>query len=346
MKDKELTNITAQISDKIVALVENARNKAALFLNVETTLLYWSIGDFLLTEFKAKGIIQYGTNILQYLSKQLSEKLGKGFSYSALTRMLKVAEKYDAENIATVSQQLSWSHLIELASLEDTTKRAFYATMAMQSRWNVRELRKQIDKMLFERTAIATQPDEIIKEALLSLENKADINPDLIFKNSYILDFLDLPFNYSEKELENALIDNIERFILELGNGFAFIERQKRISVDAEDYYLDLLFYHRKLRRLVAIDLKLGKFKPAHKAQMELYLRWLERYELEEGEQKPLGLLLCSEGNSEHIEFLMLDEPDIKVAQYLTDFPTKEWFMEKMHRAVEIAQSMNNHPKK
>lgn len=123
-----------------------------------------------------------------------------------------------------------------------------------------------------------------------------------------------------------------------MGSGFAFLERQKRITIDAVDYHLDLLFYHRKLKRLVAIDLKLGKFKPKYKSQMELYLRWLQKNEMQQGEEKPIGLLLCSEGNTEHIELLMLDEKEIRVAQYLTELPSKEWFADKLHRALEIAK--------
>jgi len=172
-----------------------------------------------------------------------------------------------------------------------------------------------------------------------------ELDQDLVFKNTYVLDFLNLPANYSEKELENALISNIEQFLLELGSGFAFVERQKRIPVDATDYHLDLLFYHRKLKRLVAIDLKLGKFRAKHKAQMELYLRWLQKNEMQEGEQKPIGLLLCSEGNTEHIELLMLDEKDIKVAQYLTELPSKAWFADKLHRAIELAKSQTSNYK-
>jgi predicted nuclease of restriction endonuclease-like (RecB) superfamily len=210
--------------------------------------------------------------------------------------------------------------------------------MTAECRWSTRDLGEQIDKMLFERTALAQKPEEQISKALENWQSETPLNPDLVFKNSYVLDFLGLQNVYSEKELEDALITHLQQFIQELGNGFAFLDRQKRISIDAVDYYLDLLFYHRKLKRLVAIDLKLGKFKPKYKAQMELYLRWLERHEMETGELKPIGLLLCSEGNTEHIELLMLDETDIKVAQYLTELPTKEWFIEKLHRAIEIAK--------
>lgn len=325
--------------EKISALVYTARNKVAIYLNAETTLLYWSIGNYISVELKQKNQIAYGKQILVTLSQQLTQNLGKGFSYSALTRMIKVAESFTEENIATLSQQLSWSHLIELSSIELPVKRSFYTQCVISHKWNVRFLRDQIDKQLFERTAISQKPENTIAEALENWQETNELKPELVFKSTYVLDFLNLPSNYSEKDLENALITNLERFILELGNGFAFVERQKRISIDAIDYHLDLLFYHRKLKRLVAIDLKLGKFKPEHKAQMELYLRWLQKNEMQEGEHKPIGLLLCSEGNTEHIELLMLEEKDIKVAQYLTELPSKEWFADKLHRAMEIAKN-------
>ncbi len=335
----DLSQTTTHLVERILALVYATRSKVAIYLNAETTLLYWSIGDFINTELKQKNQIQYGKQILVTLSQELTQNIGKGFSYSALTRMIKVAETFNQQNIATVSQQLSWSHLIELSSIEDQLKRSFYLQSAISHKWNVRFLRDQIDGQLFERTAISKNPETTIAEALEQWSTTEEITPDLVFKNTYVLDFLNLPESYSEKDLENALISNLERFILELGNGFAFLERQKRISIDAIDYHLDLLFYHRKLKRLIAIDLKLGKFKPEHKAQMELYLRWLQKNEMQEGEQKPIGLLLCSEGNTEHIELLMLEEKDIKVAQYLTELPSKEWFADKLHRAIEIAKN-------
>jgi predicted nuclease of restriction endonuclease-like (RecB) superfamily len=340
----DLSLTTTLLVEKIISLVYSTRSKVALYLNAETTLLYWSIGNYINLELKQKNQITYGKQILVTLSQELTQKLGKGFSYSALTRMVKVAEIIDQQNIATLSQQLSWSHLIEITSIDNDLKRNFYTQSTITYKWNVRFLREQIDAQLFERTAISKDPDITISEALKKWSETEEINPDLVFKNTYILDFLNLSSNYySEKELENALVSNLERFILELGNGFAFLERQKRISIDAVDYHLDLLFYHRKLKRLIAIDLKLGKFKPEHKAQMELYLRWLQKNEMQEGEQKPIGLLLCSEGNTEHIELLMLDEKEIKVAQCLTELPSKEWFADKLHRAIEIAQNNNNY---
>lgn len=339
--DVDLAPTINHLVEEISALVLATRNKVAVYLNAETTILYWSVGNYISVELKQKNQIAYGKQILVTLSQELTQNLGKGFSYSALTRMIKVAESFTEENIATLSQQLSWSHLIELSSVELPVKRSFYIQCVISHKWNVRFLRDQIDKQLFERTAISKKPETAVAEVLEKWQETNEIKPDLVFKNTYVLDFLNLPSNYSEKDLENALIANLERFILELGNGFAFVERQKRISIDAIDYHLDLLFYHRKLKRLVAIDLKLGKFKPEHKAQMELYLRWLQKNEMQEGEHKPIGLLLCSEGNTEHIELLLLEEKDIKVAQYLTELPSKEWFADKLHRAMEIAKNNN-----
>ncbi len=273
------------------------------------------------------------------LSVLLSENIGKGWSLKQLMHCLRSAESFSKEQIVSaVRRQLSWTHLKTIAYEENPLKREFYLEIAILQHWNTRTLIEQMDKMLYERTAIAQKPEDQINEALKSLKNNDLINPDLFFKSTYILDFLGLKSTYSEKDLEDALVANLENFILELGQGFAFIERQKRISVDSEDYHLDLLFYHRKLKRLIAIDLKLGKFKPKHKAQMELYLRWLQKHEMQEGEEIPIGLLLCSEGNTEHIELLMLDNNQIRVAQYLTELPSKEWFADKLHRSLEIAK--------
>lgn len=330
-------SVSKELLSGVSQIIEQAKQKVALYLNRETTLMYWSIGQFILQNLKENNRTAYGNQILATLSQLLTEKFGKGYSYSALTRMCKIAGIWDQETIATVSQQLSWSHLIELATIKDDLKREFYTLMCVNNGWGVRGLREENNKMLYERTALAKLSEKEIKTQLQTLKKGKTLNPDLVFKNTYVLDFLNLPQSHSEQDLENALVGKMEQFILELGSGFAFLERQKRIAVDGEDYHLDLLFYHRKLRRLVAIDLKLGKFKPAYKGQMELYLRWLEKYEMQSNEEKPIGLLLCSEGNTEHIELLMLHNEEIKVAQYLTELPDKEWFAEKLHKAMQLA---------
>lgn len=309
-----------------------------VYVNAQTSLLYWSIGRHIIAELNYEAYASYGKQILATLSQTLSNKYGKGYTYTAMTRMVKVARCYDdPQKFATLSQTLSWSHFVELASISNDTKRLFYQQLSSTEHWSIRDLRRKEDEMLYERTLIAAKPeDEAVK--VLSGVTPTTTVPDVVFKNSYVLDFLGLQGYYSEKDLEETVILQLENFILELGQGFAFIERQKRFSIDATDYYLDLLFYHRKLNCLVAIDLKLGKFKPEYKGQMELYLRYLQKYDMQPHENPPIGLLLCSEGNTEHIELLMLNGSNIKVAQYLTELPDKQWFIDKLNRAILIAQ--------
>jgi predicted nuclease of restriction endonuclease-like (RecB) superfamily len=323
----------------IVALVRQSRTKVAITVNTELTLLYWQIGTHIKQSVLNDSRAEYGKHIVENISKNLTQEFGKGWSVKQLHHCLIFAEIFDEKAIfSAVQRNLSWTHFKTIMYESSEIKRMFYLEMTATNKWSTRELEKQIDTMLFERTAIATKPEDLIKNEL-EATSKGQFSLDLIFKNTYVLDFLGLSGNYSENDLENAILNHIQSFIMEMGNGFAFIERQKRISVDGTDYHLDLLFYHRKLKSLVAIDLKLGKFKPQHKGQMELYLRWLERHEMQEGENTPIGLLLCSEGNTEHIELLMLNQNDVRVAQYLTELPSKEWFIEKLHRAVQIAQN-------
>ena len=339
MEEIKIQDEIQNLYGSIAALITQAKTRVAITANAEVTMLNWRVGVYI-HQFVLQGNrAPYGKQIIANLSELMVLNFGSGWSQKQLMHCLRSAESFSEEQIVSaVQRQLSWTHLKTISYEKDALKRQFYLEMAINQQWNTRTLADQIDKMLFERTAIAKKPDEQIKQALQELKVEDLINPDLFFKNTYILDFLGIKNTHSEKELENALLANIEAFILELGNGFAFVERQKRISIDAIDYHLDLLFYHRKLRRLVAIDLKLGKFKHEYKSQMELYLRWLERYEMQPGEEKPIGLLLCSEGNTEHIELLMLDEKEIKVAQYLTELPSKKWFADKLHRALEIAK--------
>lgn len=195
-----------------------------------------------------------------------------------------------------------------------------------------------MDSMLYERTAISKKPDRVIRQELNKLNETDILSPDLVFRDPYILNFLGLRDVYSEKNLEDAILRELEKFILELGQGFTFIERQKRMIIDNEDFNLDLLFFHRKLKRMIAIDLKLGKFKASYKGKMELYLRYLEKYEKQPSEKSPLGLILCAEGNKEQIELLQLDKSGIKVAEYLTELPDKKLLQQKLHKAIEVSK--------
>lgn len=337
---QETAKYTNDLFSEICSLIEASKNKMAVSVNVELAFLYWSVGGIINKHVLNFERAEYGKQVIKGTAGKLTVKYGKGWSEKQLRHCLHVAETFaEEEIISALRRQLSWTHLKIISYESEPIKRKFYLEMAIAQRWNTRTLDEQIDKKLYERTAIAQKPEQQIEEVLSELSEKNDFNPDLVFKSSYVLDFLGLKDTYSEKDVEDAILVNLQHFIMELGSGFAFLERQKRIPVDAIDYHLDLLFYHRKLKRLIAIDLKLGKFKPEHKAQMELYLRWLEKNEMQEGEQTPIGLLLCSKGNTEHVELLLLNEPDIKVAQYLTELPDKQWFIDKLNRAIEIAQN-------
>lgn len=303
-------------------------------------MLYWNIGKHIKADILNHQKPEYGKEIFVTLSKQLTENFGKGWSIRQLQYCLRAAETFpDKQILHTLCAKLTWSHLRNIIYIENELKREFYIEICQLERWSVRQLNERINSMLYERTAISKKPEETIKQDLQLLKDEQKLSPDLVFRDPYFLDFLGLKDTFSEKDLETAIISELQRFILELGNDFAFLARQKRITIDNEDYKIDLLFYHRKLKCLVAIDLKLDKFKAAYKGQMELYLRWLEKYEVVEGENSPIGLILCADSNKEHIELLRLDESKIKVAAYLTELPPIKLLQEKLHKAISIARN-------
>ncbi len=302
--------------------------------------MYWHIGERINREVLVNERAEYGKQIVATVSRQLQSEYGdKGFEPRTIRRMMQFASLFpDIQIVTPLVTQLSWTHFLLVMPIKDPLAREFYLTMAANERWSKRTLEAKIDGMLYERTAVATKPDELIKQELTELRENNVLTPDLVFKNPYFLEFTGLKGMYSEKSLEDSLVAHLEQFILELGNGFTFVERQKRMIIDGEDFYLDLLFYHRRLHRLIAIDLKLGKFKAQYKGQMELYLRWLEAHEMEPDEEQPLGLLLCTEGGDEQIELLQLDKSGIKVAQYMTELPSKELLQRQIHKGLEAAR--------
>lgn len=254
--------------------------------------------------------------------------------------MLRFAESFpDIEIVSTLSRQLAWSHFLEIIYIKDDLKRDFYAEMCRLERWSVRTLRQRAGSMLFERTALSRKPDELIQHELAALRESDLLSPALVLKDPYILDFLGLQDRHLEKNLEDAILRELENFLLELGAGFTFVARQKRLQIDNDDFYIDLLFYNRRLKRLVAIELKLGDFEAAHKGQMELYLRWLAKHEQEPGESPPLGIILCTGKKREQIELLELSQSGIHVAEYLTELPPRQLLEQKLHEAVALSKA-------
>ncbi|PLC49764.1 hypothetical protein CR159_10745 [Pollutimonas subterranea] len=328
----------------IQALIETSRQRAALAVNAELTLLFWRIGHRIHTEVLAGQRAGYGEEILPTLAKQLARDYGRGFGEKNLRRMVKFAVTFPDEPIvATLSRQLSWSHFVLLLALKEPLQRDYYAQMTGAERWSVRTLRERIDSMLYERTALSKRPDETIAQELAALRDAQRMSPELIMRDPYILDFLGLRDCWQEGDLEAAIIREMEAFLLELGAGFSFLARQKRIQIDDEDFHLDLLFYNRKLRRLVAVELKIGEFKAAYKGQMELYLRWLDKHEREPDEGSPLGIILCTGKKREQIELLELDKSGIHVAEYLTTLPPRAVLGERLLQATARARLQIEH---
>ncbi|AYN20478.1 PDDEXK nuclease domain-containing protein [Alcaligenes aquatilis] len=323
----------------IQALIQASRQRAASAVNAELTLLFWRIGHRIHTEVLAGQRAGYGEEILPTLAAQLSLDYGRGFGEKNLRRMVKFAVTFPDEPIvATLSRQLSWSHFVLLLALKESMQRDYYAQMAGAERWSVRTLRERIDSMLYERTALSKKPEALIAQELASMRDAQRMSPSLVMRDPYILDFLGLRDTWQESDLEAAIIREMESFLLELGVGFTFVARQKRIQIDNEDFHLDLLFYNRKLRRLVAVELKVGEFKAAYKGQMELYLRWLDKHEREPEEASPLGIILCTGKKSEQIELLELDKSGIHVAEYLTTLPPRAVLVDRLQQATQRAR--------
>jgi len=321
-------------------MIEETRQQVGRTVNSSMVVLYWRIGDRIRREILGEQRAAYGEQIVVTLSRRLADEYGSGFAEKNLRRMIQFAERFpDAGIVVTLSRQLSWSHFVSVLPLADPLKREFYAEMCRAEGWSVRTLRDKINGMLFERTALSKKPAELARKELAALRDQDRLSPDLVFRDPYLLDFLGLKDTYSERDLENAILRELERFILELGVGFAFVARQWRISIDDDDYYIDLLFYHRKLRRLVAIDLKLGKFQAAYKGQMELYLRWLDEHERRDDEEPPIGLILCADKSEEHVRLLRLDRGRIRVAAYMTELPPKKVLQQKLRAALVAARA-------
>ena len=314
--------------------------KVATYLNTEICMTNWYVGKRIKEDILYNQRAEYGKQVIKKLATRLTVKYGSGWGYGKLKHCVRSAYLFSEDEIGyAVRSQLTWTHLRSLMGVKDELARSFYVEMCRMEHWDTRTLDEKIDCQLYERTAISRKPEDMIRKELNEIKENNQLLPDLIFRSSYFLDMLGLPDIFSEKDLEMAILSQIQLFIKEMGTDFAFLDRQKRITVDAVDYYIDLLFFHRGLKRLIAIDLKLGKFKPEYEGQMLLYLRYLNKNERKEGEESPIGLILCSEGNTEHIEYLMLDEDSpIKVAQYYTKLPDKKVLSEKLRRAISIAR--------
>jgi len=329
-KMNELLTDSNVLFQELSKLIEKSKQQLVSVVNNTLSLLFWHIGDKINAHILQHKRAEYGKQIVVTLSRQLMAAYGNSFEEKNLRRMMQFAEQFpDVKIVVTLSRQLSWSHFLVLIPIKKRDAKFFYAQVCAKEMWSVRELRKQIENKVYERKSLAN----------IQLHQDAELST-VGFKDPYFLDFLNLKEGYLENDLESAILKELESFILELGKGFAFVDRQKRMIIDSEDYYLDLLFYHRKLKRLVAIELKLGKFQAKHKGQMELYLKWLDRYERQDDENHPIGLILCAETSREQIELLEMHKDGIMVAEYWTELPPKKELEKRLHEALIQAREM------
>jgi predicted nuclease of restriction endonuclease-like (RecB) superfamily len=324
--------------NNIKTIINTSKKEAITQLNNTMVLSYWDIGEELKREILKDERATYGQEVIQKISNRLTLEYGKGYSKASLLRMIQVYNYFsDKQIVATLSRQLSWSHFIEFIKVKDELKREFYIVMCAKERWNVRTLRERVNSMLFERTAISKKPEITIRKDLELLNSDNKMSKELFLKDPYLLDFLELQDSFSERDLESTILKELEKLILEFGSEFAFLSRQKRVQIGESDYVMDLLFYHRKLKRLVLIELKIGEFVPQYKGQVELYLKWLSKYEKQEDEQEPIAIILCASKDAEVVELMDLERDNIHVSEYWLELPPKEMLERKLHRAIENA---------
>lgn len=324
---------------EISELIISARQRVAVSVNSEAVVLHWQIGHAIKRNVLHDQRAEYGKEIIKGLAERLTLKFGTGFSRTNLLYFVQFVTKFpDFEIVHALRGQFSWTHFRIFLTIEKELERQFYMELCRIERWNTRQLQDKIDSALFLRTALSKKPEELIKRELDHLAQTGQVTPDIVFRDPYILNFLGYQDAWLEKDLEDGILRELQNFILEIGADFAFLARQKHILVDGKDFRIDLLFFHRRLRCLVVIDLKIRQFKPGDKSQMELYLRWLDKYERQPGENEPIGLILCAGKADEQIELLMLDKGNIRVSEYLTELPPKEILQSKLHEAVQKAR--------
>ena len=323
-KEVEVVDETA-LFEYVASIIENRKKRAGSYANREVTLMYWEIGQHIGSVLLGGVRAEYGKRIVATLAQQLREHYGSSFDYTNVRRMMQFAARFpDIEIVAPLAQQLHWSHIVILLPLKTDEAFMFYASETAARGLGKRELRRQISRKAYERREIA--------DSQLTAQSAVTFN---VFKDPFLLDTLGLKENFLEADLEKAILTELESFILEFGHGFTFIERQKRMSIDDDDFRLDLLFYHRILKRLVAVELKLEKFKPEFKGQMEFYLKWLNRYEKQPWENEPIGLILCPKANRGQLELLEMDKSGIAVAEFWTVLPPKSELERKINEIMK-----------
>jgi predicted nuclease of restriction endonuclease-like (RecB) superfamily len=310
--------------DSICAAIITARQKVYSAVNVAMVEAYWDIGRQIMEAQNNNPRAEYGAGLIKFLAERLTVEFGKGFTETNLKYMRQFYGVFPIRH--TLCDQLSWSHYRLLMKIENTERREFYLKECAESNWSVRQLERQISTFYYERL-LATQKEgrESVKNEIQKTEPKTD--PDYILKDPYILEFLDLKENknYHESELEQALVDRLQEFLLELGKGFSFVARQKRITIDGDHYYIDLVFYNYLLKCFVVIDLKTGKLTYQDIGQIDFYVRYFEENIKQDNDNPTIGIVLCSEKNDAMVKYSVLsDNKQLFASKYMLYLPTEE----------------------
>ena len=324
----------SELIDKIGSLLQQGRQQAVQSVNTILVQTYWHIGQHIV-EFEQKGNerAEYGSQLLDTLSKDLTQSYGKGFSRSNVFQIRQFYVKF--QNIQTLSGQLTWSHYTEILKSSNDLELGFYSKQCQHERWSVRELKRQMRSSLFERLALSKDKEGVLK---LAKEGHIVENPEDLIKDPFVLDFLNIPeqYQYLENELEEKIISNLQQFIMEMGKGFAFIGRQYRMSIGGKHFYLDLLFYHRILKCFVLVDLKRGEIDHQDIGQMNLYLNYFKKEEATEGDNEPIGIILGAHKNHILVEYAT-DSITNKVllSKYQLYLPDKKTIQNQLGKLLE-----------
>ena len=312
---------------EIKELLYSAKNRVYQTINTTMTQTYYQIGKRIVEEEQGGEIrAEYGKSLLKLLSVQLINEFGKGFSVDNLENMRRFYLAFQKSETVSRKFELSWSHYIFLTRIENINERNFYEIESIENSWSLRELKRQFDSGLFERLKLSSDKQKV-KE--LSLNGQVIQTAQDLIKDPYILEFVGLPelSSYSENELEQKLIDKLENFLLELGKGFTFVARQKRITIDEKHFKVDLVFYNRLLKSFVVIDLKIGELKHQDIGQMMMYVNYFDRFEKTDDENSTIGIILCKDKSKALVELtLPKDNNQIYASKYLTILPNKEEF--------------------
>ncbi len=329
--------IKKTLYDRVAPIIEGSRNRILATINQEIVKAYWQIGkEIVEEEMNGKDRAEYGKAIVKTLSEQLTETFGKGFTRRNLWQMRKFYETYPI--VHALRAQLSWTHYRLLISIEEPTKRSFYEIESINNQWSTRELDRQINSLLFERLTLSKEKSEVLA---IAREGQQISNPKDLIKDPYVLEFLGLPQSAKlfEKDLESALIEHLQQFLLELGKGFSFVARQQRINMDDENFYIDLVFFNYHIRCFVLIDLKIGKLTHQDLGQMQMYVNYYTREKMNEGDREPIGIVLCADKSDAVVRFtLSEDNQQIFASRYKLYLPTEEELRTELIKEKEILE--------